>query len=90
MGRLQADDFRLDEPIPYVAVPRGKSGRLAAVPLVPENVRRRPRLPRRRGLRPLAPILLHLVRNAPPDVRSRAGLEATYGGVMPLKQQYCP
>lgn len=23
MGRLQADDFRLDEPIPYVAVPRG-------------------------------------------------------------------
>ena len=38
MGRLQADDFRLDEPIPYVAVPRGKGGRLAAVPLVPEGV----------------------------------------------------
>ena len=38
MGRLQADDFRLDEPIPYVAVPRGKGGRIAAVPLVPEGV----------------------------------------------------
>ena len=38
MGRLGADDFRLDEPIPYVAVPRGKGGRLAAVPLVPEGV----------------------------------------------------
>ncbi len=38
MGRLGADDFRLDERIPYVAVPRGKGGRLAAVPLVPEGV----------------------------------------------------
>ncbi len=38
MGRLRAEDFRLDEPIPYVAVPRGKGGRIAAVPLVPESV----------------------------------------------------
>ena len=38
MGRLQVDDFRLDEPIPYVAVPRGKGGRTAAVPLVPEGI----------------------------------------------------
>ena len=38
MGRLQTDDFRLDEPIPYVAVPRGKGGRIAAVPLVPEGI----------------------------------------------------
>ena len=38
MGRLQVDDFRLDEPIPYVAVPRGKGGRIAAVPLVPEGI----------------------------------------------------
>ncbi len=38
MGRLRAEDFRLDEPIPYVAVPRGKGGRIAAVPLVPEGV----------------------------------------------------
>ena len=30
MGRLRSDDFRLDEPIPYVAVPRGKGGRIAA------------------------------------------------------------
>ena len=37
MGRLRAEDFRLDEPIPYVAVPRGKGGRIAAVPLVPEG-----------------------------------------------------
>ena len=35
MGRLRAEDFRLDKPIPYVAVPRGKGGRIAAVPLVP-------------------------------------------------------
>ena len=34
MGRLRAEDFRLDEPIPYVAVPRGKGGR---IPLVPEG-----------------------------------------------------
>lgn len=38
MGRLQVDDFRLAEPIPYVAVPRGKGGRSAAVPLVPEGI----------------------------------------------------
>ena len=38
MGRLRVDDFRLDAPIPYVAVPRGKGGRIAAVPLVPEGV----------------------------------------------------
>ena len=38
MGRLRADDFRLEEPIPYVAVPRGKGGRIAAVPLVPEGI----------------------------------------------------
>ena len=38
MARLQIDDFRLDEPIPYVAVPRGKGGRIAAVPLVPEGL----------------------------------------------------
>ena len=38
MGRLQVDDFRLDEPIPYVAVPRGNGGRIAADPLVPEGI----------------------------------------------------
>ncbi len=38
MGRLQVDDFRLDESIPYVAVPRGKGGRIAAVPLVSEGI----------------------------------------------------
>ena len=38
IGRLRAEDFRLDEPIPYVAVPRGKGARIAAVPLVPEGV----------------------------------------------------
>lgn len=38
MGRLRSDDFRLNEPIPYVAVPRGKGGRIAAVPLVPEGI----------------------------------------------------
>ena len=39
MGRLRAEDFRLDEPIPYVAPPRGgEERRIAAVPLVPEGV----------------------------------------------------
>ena len=38
MGRLRPEDFRFEEPIPYVAVPRGKGGRIAAVPLVPEGV----------------------------------------------------
>ena len=37
MGRLHREDFRLQEPIPYVAVPRGKGGRLTAVPLVAEG-----------------------------------------------------
>ena len=36
MGRLTREDFRLDEPIPFVAVPRGKGGRIAKVPLVAE------------------------------------------------------
>lgn len=34
MGRLRETDFRLDEPVPFVATPRGKGGRLAAIPLV--------------------------------------------------------
>lgn len=34
MGRLGEADFRLHEKIPFVAVPRGKRGRLAAIPLV--------------------------------------------------------
>ena len=38
MGRLRAEDFRLEDSIPYVAVPRGKGGRLAAVPLVADGV----------------------------------------------------
>ena len=38
MGRLTRDDFRFQDTIPYVAVPRGKAGRLAAVPLVEEGV----------------------------------------------------
>ena len=38
MGRLRIEDFRLDEPIPYVVVPCGKFGRLAAVPLVEEGL----------------------------------------------------
>ena len=38
MGRLQPEDFRLDEPTPYVVVPRGKRGRLAAIPLVGEGL----------------------------------------------------
>ena len=29
MGRLRPEDFRLDEPTPFVVVPRGKGGRLA-------------------------------------------------------------
>ncbi len=39
MGRLQPDDFRLDEPTPFVVVPRGKGGRLAAIPLVGEGLK---------------------------------------------------
>ena len=38
MGRLKPDDFRLDEPFPYVVVPRGKGGRLAAIPLVGDGL----------------------------------------------------
>ena len=38
MARLQPDDFRLDEPTPFVAVPRGKGGRLAAIPLVGDGL----------------------------------------------------
>ena len=38
MGRLRPDDVRLDEPTPFVAVPRGKGGRLAAIPLVGDGL----------------------------------------------------
>ena len=34
MGRLKRADFHLAQPVPYVNVPRGKGGRLAAIPLV--------------------------------------------------------
>ena len=51
-GSCWTDDFRLDEPIPYVAVPRGKGGRLAAVPLVPEAIAAPRRLPRCQRLGP--------------------------------------
>ena len=38
MARLRPDDFRLDEAIPFVVVPRGKRGRLAAIPLVGQGL----------------------------------------------------
>ena len=38
MGRLTRDDLRLDDPIPYVAVPRGKGGTLAPIPLVDDGL----------------------------------------------------
>ena len=38
MGRFQRDDFRLQEQVPFVVVPRGKGGRLAAIPLVGEGL----------------------------------------------------
>ena len=38
MGRLRAADFRFDEPTPFVVVPRGKRGRLAAIPLVGDGL----------------------------------------------------
>ncbi len=38
MARLQPEDFRLDESTPFVVVPRGKGGRLAAIPLVGEGL----------------------------------------------------
>lgn len=34
MGRLTRADFRLSDPVPHVSVPRGKGGRVAAIPLV--------------------------------------------------------
>ena len=43
--------FHFDDPIPYVSVPQGKRGRLAAVPLVHEALAARPRIHRRRRLR---------------------------------------
>ena len=36
MGRLNPDDFRLDETIPFVAIPSGKGGNIATVPLIAE------------------------------------------------------
>ncbi len=39
MARLQPEDFRLNEPTPFVVVPRGKGGRLAAIPLVGEGMK---------------------------------------------------
>ena len=39
MARLQPDDFRLDEATPFLVVPRGKGGRLAAIPLVGEGLK---------------------------------------------------
>ena len=38
MGRLTRADFRLTDPVPYVSVPRGKGGRLAAIPLVDDAI----------------------------------------------------
>ena len=38
MGRLTRDDLRLDDPIPYIAVPRGKGGTLAPIPLVDDGL----------------------------------------------------
>ena len=38
MARLQPEDFRLGEPTPFVVVPRGKGGRLVAIPLVGEGL----------------------------------------------------
>ena len=38
MGRLRPEDFRLNEPTPFVVVPRGKGGRLAAIPLVGDGL----------------------------------------------------
>ena len=39
MGRLKPADFHLAAPVPYVNVPRGKAGRLPAIPLVDEALR---------------------------------------------------
>ena len=38
MGRLRAEDIRSDEPIPFVVVPRGKRGLLAAIPLLGDGL----------------------------------------------------
>ena len=38
MGRLRQTDFRLGEPVPFVAAPRGKGGKLAAIPLIGEGL----------------------------------------------------
>ena len=38
MGRLRQADFRLAEPVPFVAAPRGKRGKLAAIPLIGEGL----------------------------------------------------
>ena len=38
MGRLREEDFRFDESTPFVVVPRGKRGRLAAIPLVGDGL----------------------------------------------------
>ena len=35
---MRPDDFRLEEPTPFVVVPRGKGGRLAAIPLVGDGL----------------------------------------------------
>ncbi|MCY3821692.1 MAG: tyrosine-type recombinase/integrase [Gammaproteobacteria bacterium] len=39
MGRLTRADFCLADPVPYVSVPRGTGGRLAAIPLVDAALR---------------------------------------------------
>ena len=54
MGRLRAEDFRLDEPIPYVAGPARKGRPDRGRPAGTGGSRHRPRLPRRRSLRPVA------------------------------------
>ena len=38
MGRLRQADFRLAEPVPFVAAPRGKGGKLAAIPLIGDGL----------------------------------------------------
>ena len=38
LERLTIDDFRFDEDVPYVAIPRGKKGKLSIVPLAQEGL----------------------------------------------------
>ncbi len=38
MGRLTPGDLRLDDAMPYIAVPRGKGGTLAPIPLVDDGL----------------------------------------------------